>query len=80
MLPFDNNDISDNDEYCMGIISDIIIENQTAQHISFNQIIFKNVTFKQVSFKHIDLTDVRFENCDMSNIEIGRASCRERVS
>jgi uncharacterized protein YjbI with pentapeptide repeats len=66
---FSNDYIENEDTFCMSIVAHCSIEYQTAQQVSFKQMIFRNVTFKEVSFEGVDITDVRFENCDLSNVD-----------
>jgi uncharacterized protein YjbI with pentapeptide repeats len=65
-----NSYIEDDDYFNMGIISDCSFDNQKAEHVSFEQIIFKNVIFNEISFKFLELTDVKFINCELSNIDL----------
>lgn len=65
--------IENEDSFKDGYISDCKIENQTAAHVSFEGVIFKNVEFKAAVFNLLELTDVRFENCDLSNANFNGA-------
>ena len=65
--------IQSEDSFTMGIISNELVENQTADHVSFKKVLFKNVTFNKVSFRYMDLIDVRFENCDLSNMDLSES-------
>jgi uncharacterized protein YjbI with pentapeptide repeats len=60
----------DEDQICMKLISNCIIEDQSAEKVNFKQVIFRDVTFKNISFSRADIEDVRFENCDLSNVDL----------
>jgi uncharacterized protein YjbI with pentapeptide repeats len=56
------------DEFHLGSISDVIIDNQDAGKVSFDKVRFRNVTVTESSLAGIELTDVIFEKCDLSNV------------
>ncbi len=66
-------DIENEDSFKGGYVSDCKIENQRADHVCFEGVIFKNVEFKVAVFNLVELTDVRFENCDLSNAKFNGA-------
>ena len=61
-----------------GVIGGYIIENQVADAVTFNEVIFKNSAFIGSSLNYAELTDVRFEHCDLSNVDF-RNSIIHRV-
>ena len=65
-----NNTIKDHDYFSDAMIFDCSSENQRAEHVSLNGMIFRNVTFTAAAFEFLDLIDVRFENCDLSNANL----------
>lgn len=62
--------IEDEDFFSLGRISKSYVEEQRADRVLFEKIIFKNVVFTDSTFENIELTDVRFINCDLSNINL----------
>ncbi|WNR45563.1 pentapeptide repeat-containing protein [Paenibacillus roseipurpureus] len=62
------------DSFHTGIISDCIIDNQSAYKVAFDKIIFRNVTFTRIAMKEIEFTDVIFERCDLSNVDFSEAT------
>lgn len=67
-LTFPDRRICNEDYFELGIVSNCIIENQTADHVFFDKVIFKNVIFKEIDFSRVELTNVVFQNCDLSNV------------
>jgi uncharacterized protein YjbI with pentapeptide repeats len=65
--------LEDEDQLCMKLISDCIIEDQSAEKVNFKQVIFRDVSFKNVALSRADIEDVRFENCDLSNVDLSGA-------
>lgn len=61
------------DEFSNCIISDTVIDNQEANKVSFDKVIFKNVTITESSLTGIELMDVIFERCDLSNVDFTNA-------
>lgn len=57
----------------MGMIVDCVIEDQEANKVTFDKIIFKNVTFTESTLTGVELTDVIFEQCDLSNVDFSDA-------
>ncbi len=66
-------EIQDEDGFRDSCICDCSIESQSAAHVSFERVIFKNVEFKAVALDQLELTDTRFENCDLSNVAFNGA-------
>ena len=69
-----NEEMQPEDSFHTGLISDCIIDNQSAYKVAFDKVIFRNVTFTRISMKDIELTDVIFEKCDLSNVDFGEAT------
>ncbi|WP_342564648.1 pentapeptide repeat-containing protein [Paenibacillus sp. FSL R7-0345] len=61
------------EEYSRCQISDIQLEYQEAEKVSFDKVLFKNVTISESTLRAIELTDVVFENCDLSNVDFSEA-------
>lgn len=61
------------DEISCCTISDTVIDNQKADKVSFDQVIFKNVTIIESSLTGIELIDVIFDSCDLSNVDFSNA-------
>ncbi|MBY0014427.1 pentapeptide repeat-containing protein [Paenibacillus typhae] len=61
------------EEYSRCQISDIQLEYQEAEKVSFDKVLFKNVIISESSLRAIELTDVIFENCDLSNVNFSEA-------
>lgn len=56
------------DEFRLKSVSDVFIDGQDAQKVSFDKCVFKNVTVTESALVGIELTDVVFERCDLSNV------------
>ncbi|TKH44719.1 bTB/POZ domain-containing protein KCTD9 [Paenibacillus terrae] len=56
------------DEFNMGSVEDMTMDNVEATRVSFEKMIFKNVTIMESSLPESEWTDVIFDKCDLSNI------------
>jgi len=62
------------DEDCveLSLIQDCAFEDQTAENIAINQVLFKHVVFNRFHLPHAQLTDIVFEQCDLSNVDFSQ--------
>lgn len=65
--------IEDEEDFRYIYVSDCIIQNEAARHVSFSGVRFNKVGFRDLELSSLDLTDVIFENCDLSNINFSGA-------
>ncbi|AIQ72779.1 MULTISPECIES: pentapeptide repeat-containing protein [Paenibacillus] len=69
LLPEQIYSLQTKDEFSCCGISDTVIDNQEANKVSFDRVIFKNVTITECSLTGIELMDVIFDRCDLSNVD-----------
>lgn len=67
--PQDVYSLESREEICNKSIEDLTIDNQEANRVSFDKVLFKNVVITESALREIELTDTIFEKCDLSNID-----------
>ncbi|GAA3406065.1 pentapeptide repeat-containing protein [Paenibacillus hodogayensis] len=58
------------DDFSQGSVSDIVLDSQHAEKVSFEKFVFRHTTFTECSLTGLELTDVVFEKCDFSNVSL----------